>query len=1268
MEFYLTNIPGTVNDRQTRAAIRDVFKRYFIYEFEMRQWRNKRNRSVQEGSVTIHDAAIGEEILRRHGITDSRPITRGYRAGMHRNAVNPIIVAGHTIIMRRSNKTEAIPIHLIRALRDGNELTAKRMAERQPEQQKPHRTPFAFQGFECGVWITDPRNPKLPTFSSFYTNPRQGNFRMTRPAIQVEIFKSPGPLGATNGHYMLCPTSTITSSIISQESSGTYFIVSLRWSPKLYQKIEPTDMHSPTFSRRLNKARVSSLDERHSKIVSYCFVYRFKLKEAHESIRLITVGSLPGFKDIQGLTIFHQYASYDFQRSMTGLDEQLASLPFDIAFQLHSFVLNGTLLPHRVKELLGVVRRAIQIVYNKAYLDSQLNPDREDLQGGPLAYATQVVASVLKSWAGSWEPQLPSDDPESWLTENIEKDFLEALEKKQQSQEYMLQMKFYRKENQVLIHRMSITPTGMFPGGPNLEPKNRVLREYQDYLNCFLRVSLVDEDGGDLRFESGVDGKPIYSDRFLPILMPDSQQLRIAGRNFTFLGFSQSSLRTHTAWFLAPVHTPRRTITVDSIINNLGDFKSIKIPGKCAARIGQAFTDTVANIKITDPMTVYKDDIVKVGYDGKKYTFSDGCGTISKALIEKIWKKGGFVQEPKPTVFQIRFKGAKGVVSLDTRLRDPQINLYNSMVKFNGLKNNIFEIGRSFTKPLPFYLNRCIIKILEDRGVPSENFLRLQRNALAALRDMTFTSDSAAYFLESQNRCTQGNIPFLIRELTSLRCDYKEDNFLRKVVEFTMLSTLRDMKYRARIQIDKGYTLVGILDETGFLAEGEIFCPVQSEDGPREVHEGIVAICRNPALHPGDIQVVRAINKIPYDSPLHDLTNCVVFSRRGNRDLPSMLSGGDLDGDIYHIWWEPSIMPRTLAAPSNFPAVEAKQYDKDVTQADIAEFFLDFMENDKLGVISIAHMVLADQLVGGVNHPDCIKCAQMASQAVDFPKSGVPVRMNELPRTTNLRPDFLAPGPGVEFVAGNPSLVVEDYDIDLELDDDYLLDLMTRVNAVDADDPFATGRKFRYYKSEKVLGKLFREIDEEKFIKSWEDNAVKYERAPNAMLKKVQEYLVRNADLQRTLDLLGFATHLRTSYETNMRDIGLNYAMSRSNEPLQEVEVFIGCIIGTESHRQSRAQREGSENMRGEVNRLVAHTVGVIKYGPDGNSAVKEGTFDGFTLERALACVMVSLTAREDDEGGSSFGWLATAIGLKELSKRKVDETLVETLAGLNFN
>ena len=83
--------------------------------------------------------------------------------------------------------------------------------------------------------------------------------------------------------------------------------------------------------------------------------------------------------------------------------------------------------------------------------------------------------------------------------------------------------------------------------------------------------------------------------------------------------------------------------------------------------------------------------------------------------------------------------------------------------------------------------------------------------------------------------------------------------------------------------------LAGIMDETGFLQEGEIYCSIHEESGPRLLR-GSVVITRSPAMHPGDVQCVKAVD-VPIGNPLRALHNMVVFSSHGARDLPSMLSG-----------------------------------------------------------------------------------------------------------------------------------------------------------------------------------------------------------------------------------------------------------------------------------------------------------------------------------------------------------------------------------------
>lgn len=97
------------------------------------------------------------------------------------------------------------------------------------------------------------------------------------------------------------------------------------------------------------------------------------------------------------------------------------------------------------------------------------------------------------------------------------------------------------------------------------------------------------------------------------------------------------------------------------VIQNLGDFSSIKSPAKCAARIGQAFSQTLSSVAITSEAFSRIPDIERNGR-----TFSDGVGTCSIDVLRKIWQKFGQREVLKPTVLQIRFQG-KHTASLQRR-------------------------------------------------------------------------------------------------------------------------------------------------------------------------------------------------------------------------------------------------------------------------------------------------------------------------------------------------------------------------------------------------------------------------------------------------------------------------------------------------------------------------------------------------------------------------------------------------------------------------
>jgi len=190
---------------------------------------------------------------------------------------------------------------------------------------------------------------------------------------------------------------------------------------------------------------------------------------------------------------------------------------------------------------------------------------------------------------------------------------------------------------------------------------------------------------------------------------------------------------------------------------------------------------------------------------------------------------------------------------------------------------------------------------------------------------------------------------------------FQADRFLTDIVEVAAMSNLRSLKYRARIPIEKGYLLYGIMDETNFLREGEVYIATEDEwdDGHRTRHILVgdrIVVTRAPALHPGDVQVVRGVN-VPEGSPLRNLQNCIVFSQHGPRDLPSQLSGGDLDGDLFHIIYDPRLIPNHTLPPADYAPAKPRDLGRPVQVNDIVDFFIEFMNMVKLLTQVMRHML-----------------------------------------------------------------------------------------------------------------------------------------------------------------------------------------------------------------------------------------------------------------------------------------------------------------------
>ncbi|KAL8876738.1 MAG: hypothetical protein Q9198_005119 [Flavoplaca austrocitrina] len=569
----------------------------------------------------------------------------------------------------------------------------------------------------------------------------------------------------------------------------------------------------------------------------------------------------------------------------------------------------------------------------------------------------------------------------------------------------------------------------------------------------------------------------------------------------------------------------------------------------------------------------------------------------------------------------------EGMISLDDRLEGELLCLRPSMIKFEAVSDRIEICGAGF-RPLNMFLNRQLIKILEDLGVPDESFLSLQDEAVEQLRITTENPINAGYYLQRNDIGKSARLSWLVRKLSYIGMSFSDDGFLRDTLELAVLIQLRKLKYKSRIFVERGMTVYGIMDETGILEENQIYCSVQNEKAAL-VLTGRVVITKSPALHPGDVQVVTAVD-VPLNSPLRSVHNCVVFNSKGDRDLPSQLSGGDLDGDLYHVIYDDSLMPTKWSAPASYASAPPIDIGREVLRSDMTDFFIKFMENDQLGRLSTLHQTLADQKPGGVFDPDCILLAGMCSTAVDFSKTGIPVNLTKIPKSSNVRPDFQAPGPRV-LIAKSITMYGEDG----QDGDEDEIDVIDEAPAT------------RYYESPKILGQLYRAIDEHVFFEQIQRQSRSMRTSHRSSLaEQVWQYVRRETALMQYEHYLPFARDTRDAYEENMIDT----IRGNSSHPMHfisEVEVFAGEILGKYGAPNKR-QRETSTSMKEKHDRDVAYTVQCILHGQDDNASTAEA------LERSMACLDVAI-----HEGKTwkrfgrlvSFTWVAAAVCLKEVEK-----------------
>jgi len=409
-----------------------------------------------------------------------------------------------------------------------------------------------------------------------------------------------------------------------------------------------------------------------------------------------------------------------------------------------------------------------------------------------------------------------------------------------------------------------------------------------------------------------------------------TEGFHMCGRKYSFLASSSNQLRSRSAWFFAE----DGTTTIAGIREWMGQFPSNNV-AKHTARMGLCFTSTYPTVTTQQDEMEFLQDV-----HHNEYNFSDGIGKITPKLALEVAKKLPLTDNYVAYAFQIRFAGFKGVVAVwpgeneETRL----LSLRPSMKKFES-DHYVFEVV-SWTKVQPAFLNRQIITLLSTLGVPDSVFRQMQ-NAMLHNLDRILTHSDVAYEVVRTCCPEHGSTAGL---MLSAGFSPANEPHLRAMLLAIRSSLMQGLLEKERISVPKGRWLVGCLDELGILEHGQCFIrasapsvnkhflrhsPIFPSASKRAMAiVGTVVIAKNPCLHPGDVRILEAVD-VP---ELHQLVDCLVFPRKGDRPHANEASGSDLDGDIFFVTWDERLVPpgKRSMPPMDYSPAEAIQLPREV--------------------------------------------------------------------------------------------------------------------------------------------------------------------------------------------------------------------------------------------------------------------------------------------------------------------------------------------------
>ncbi|GMF81798.1 unnamed protein product [Aspergillus oryzae] len=214
-----------------------------------------------------------------------------------------------------------------------------------------------------------------------------------------------------------------------------------------------------------------------------------------------------------------------------------------------------------------------------------------------------------------------------------------------------------------------------------LEPNRATKGRHLDHL---MHLSFADFRLGQLQNGSWENFTARETAEYLARLF--KKGIMLNGVIYSFYGHSSSQLKSRSCYLLRGSKDE-----VSKLVESLGDFSKINTVAKQVKRIGLLFSSCHTILEVPDGRYEDIDDIERAGY-----TFTDGCGLIGPKAARLLSQKLLIISRNTryhPSVYQIRFKGYKGVVTLEPSMPEQYwLRFRKSMRKFSGTVDRSFAV------------------------------------------------------------------------------------------------------------------------------------------------------------------------------------------------------------------------------------------------------------------------------------------------------------------------------------------------------------------------------------------------------------------------------------------------------------------------------------------------------------------------------------------------------------------------------------------------